>query len=237
MAPIKNLAWLRKQLSRKLNFNATQTDQDFAGPASDANDVIDTYLSEAYSREVNAAKIELGFRPFSLTASLTWTASEQTLTVPQYLIDQQMIRIDDETDGVPGNPLWIGTEGQGTVIRWRDKNTLQWGDVGPGSDRTLTVFYVAAAEALTDPLSEPVLIPPDHRWLLIWQAAIIARAEADEGAPNEWKFQHAECRSQYHHLLGQGVITSPLSYTIKDRSIAASNDGASTTAGIGGGIG
>lgn len=234
----RNLAWLRKRLSRKLNFNVTQTDQDFAGPSSNANELLDEYLSEAYSREVTAAKIEISSRPFSQTASFTWAASTVTVQLPQYLVDQQMIRIEDTTDTSPGPVLWVGGDGgQSTMVFWKDRNTLQWGQTGPGSARTITAFYNASAVELTNPLDEPVLIPPDHRHLLVWSAACIARAEADEGAPAEWVRQHMECRSQYHAMLAKGVIAYPLSYFIQDPGAARSSEGASTTAGIGGGIG
>lgn len=217
MADEKNAAWLLDKLSRKLNFNTTQTDQDFAGPSSDANKHLYDYLNEAYIREVNAAKVEVGMQPFILRESLTWAASTQTLTLPDALIDKQIYRLDDETDQVPGVQLWVGHDGgQSTNIAWRDRNTLLWGTTGPGSARTIMALYVAEPGELHNPTDVPFLIPPQHRHLLIWSAAVIARSEADETAPATWLGQLDEARAQYHTLLSRGRIIYPLGYTINE---------------------
>jgi hypothetical protein len=205
------------KLSRKLNFNITQTSQDFAGPSSDSNKLMYDYLNEAYSREVNAAKIEVGLKPFLAKESLSWAASTQTLTIPDKLIDSQVYRLDDETDSVPGVTLWVGTDGgQNSNVAWSDRTTLIWGTTGPSSARTIMAYYAAEAEELKNPLDVPKLIPYGHRHLLIWSAAIIARTEADEQAPREWVSQLDECRAQYHTLLSRGTIVYPLGYTVNE---------------------
>jgi hypothetical protein len=232
----KNLAWLLDKLARKLNFNVTQTDQDFAGPASDAYKLLKDYLNEAYRREVAAAKVEIGMAPFRLRTTLTWSSSSTTLTVPAYLIDQQIIEVRDETSDTPGPALVIG-EADTANIYWQSRDTLRWGNSGPGYDVTLGVYFVAAATEMLEALSEPWLIPPDHRDLLLWSAAVIARAEADERVPGAWMEQRDECRSLYHSLLSRKTVTYPLPYTVVEPGFGGSFASVSTTAGIGGGIG
>lgn len=220
--PVKNLAWLRAGLQQKLNFNPAQTDQDFQGPSSNLNALLDGYLNEAYILETNLAKIEFGFQPFTLRHTLTWAASSQTLTVPRILLDHQIYKIEDETDAVPGKLLWIGTDGgRSQTIAWRDRDTLQWGSAGPGSARTLTVFYSAAANPLVEASHEPDLIPPQYRHLLIWSAAILGRYESDEEAPMGWIAQREEWRRQYWTLLSRGVVVFPLGYTIMEPGLTA----------------
>ncbi len=238
MASIKNLAWLRAKLSRKLNFNSTQTDQDFAGPTSNAFAMLDDYINEAYVSEVAGGKIEFGLSQFQLRQSFTWAASAVTKTVPQNLRDQQIIRLEDTTNQSPGELLWVGNDGgMSTTIFWADYSTLQWGSVGPGSARTITAFYVASAVEMENAIDEPWLIPPDHRYLLLWSAACIARAESDERAPEEWLRQRDEYRSKYYSLLARGTITYPLGSTILEPAGGGVSATVSTTAGIGGGIG
>lgn len=233
----KNLAWLRDKVARKLNFNVSQTDQDFAGPASDAYKLIDDYINEAYLLEVNRAKVEIGAQPFRAQHSFTWAASSVTLTLPQHLLDQQMERLDDETDQTPGTTLWVSDRPSTGSIAWYDRNTLIWGSTGPASARTLKAFYLAAPQELKSPLAEPSLVPPDHRWLIVWSAAIIGRSEADERAPEKWEQHLATTRNDYHALLSRGVIMTP-GYLIKEASpnhtTFVDDD---STAGIGGGIG
>lgn len=210
-----NLGWLRQELQLLINFNPNQTDQDFAGPSSNANALLDRFLYQAYVKETNAAKLEIGFQEFILRHSLTWTASEQTKVLPRKLIDHQIYKIDDETDSIPGTPLWVGTDGgRSSIVAWRDRNTLQWGSAGPGSDRTLMCFYAASANRLVEASQEPELIPPQYRYLLVWSAAIIARSHSDEAVSPLWLAERAEWRQQYHLLLSRGTIVSPLGYLI-----------------------
>jgi len=212
-----NLTRLRFLLSQKLTFNSAQTDQDFAGPSSNRNAILDEYLFEAYTEEVNLAKIEVGYNPFLFRSTLTWSASSQTLMIPRRLLDHQIYRIDDETDSTPGQVLWIGTDGgRTTTVAWRDRDTLQWGTTGPASARTLTAFYSGMANKMTEATQEPDLIPPQYRHLLVWSAAIIGRMEADEMAPPSWLQRRDELRRQFWLLLSRGQVVFPLGYTIME---------------------
>jgi hypothetical protein len=148
-------------------------------------------------------------------ASVTWPASQASLVLSDKLWNSQILRIDDETEGTPGEPIWITDDSNSSEIYLLDRNTLRWGSTGPGSAKTLGVYYLAEAQELDSPTAVPVLIPHSHRWLLVWAAACIAMAVAERETPEQWAMQRKKLREQYHLLASKGRIMRPLAPGIR----------------------
>jgi hypothetical protein len=84
-------------------------------------------------------------------------------------------------------------------VRFLDYRTLQWGSTGPGEDKTLRVRALARAEELVSGQEEPVLVPYDHRYLWIWEAALLAREFADDdNVPQLWVRRRDRYRDLFH---------------------------------------
>jgi hypothetical protein len=215
----KNLAWLRTRVSNLVNFDVTQPDQDFTGPASEPNQLIDGALSEVYMEEINRARFEAAKDWFKVDFTFTWAADTSTLdltTLSSDLSTHSIIELSDETDDSEGTPIWVRHTSYESPVSWRNRTTLQWGTSGPGSARTIRAVYMASPQDLSDPLQEPYLVPPEYRWLLVWGAAVILRDMADEEAPARWVAKRDELREVFHLALAQGKVQQPAVNVIRD---------------------
>lgn len=200
---------LRDRLSWMIDFNATQTDQDWRGPSSYANKRVDDELNLAYRREVEAGKKirELAFKRLH---QFTWTASATTLDIPAALVHKRIFRIRDNTDVNPGPILQVwdqGNDGQGFYIY--DNDTWGWYPA-PSSARTLVAEYLADAEWMKADTDEPRLIPPRHRELLPLSAAINMHQVApvtDTATFQSWLQSANELRFAWHKELARGSPT------------------------------
>jgi len=183
----RDVDWLQARIADKLDFNSSQADSDFS-----ASQTLNL-LNEAYDQEVNKGKTAGSKLYFIQTETFTWTGSAVTydLTSNSDLDDLDIFGFYDITDDANAprevNPYW------------RDRDTLVWESrPGPGTDRTIRVLYLAHAEELTLGTQEPLLVPPAHRWLLVWTAAILGREEADEMAPQSWYSRQSDLRLSWY---------------------------------------
>lgn len=217
---IYNLAWLREKVQDKVNFDTSAADQDFVGPSSEPNRLLDDAINEAYQVEVTEAQLEIGVDWLRESVSVTWPAAQVNLDLRTVLgnQDHQIIEIFDETNSTDGVSLWVGESMSHSQIRWRDRHTLQWGTTGPADAMTLRISYIATAEVLNTPLAEPTLIPSQYLWLVVWSACVILRDMADEAAPGRWLKQRDEWRTRFHLALAQGKIMRPGTPTIRSDS-------------------
>lgn len=215
-----NLTWLREKVQDKVNFDTSAADQDFTGPASEPNRLLDDAINEAYQVEVTEAQLEVGIDWLRESISVTWPASQVNLDLRDILGNEnhQIIEIFDETDTTDGVSIWVNQSTVHSEIRWRDRHTLQWGTSGPSAATTLRISYVATAEVLNTALAEPTLIPAQYLWLVVWSACCILRDMADEAAPKRWLKQRDEWRERFHLALAQGKIMRPGTPTIRDNS-------------------
>ena len=105
-------------------------------------------------------------------------------------------------------------------MRWGFPVTIIWGSDGPPAALTLNVEYIAEPEELDNVLTEPTLIPPQYRWLLVWSACVILRMEADEdNTPQLWIRHRDELRRMFHIALSKGRIQTPTGAVIRDEYI------------------
>ena len=204
-----NQKQLRSEVAFLLNFTEGTADQDFA--KARLNKLID----RAYNLEVERAKTAAGKAYFKgFTSDFTWTASSQTLAVPTALSSVTIIDVYDITNGEPGVPL-IFSFGEGNAggdLFWKDKDTWQWtASGGPGSALTLRGYYEQVAEMLQNDDDEPLLVPAQFHYLLVYTAAILGRGAGDDIAPAEWKEERREMRLDYikHVSKGRPLSASP----------------------------
>ena len=190
---------MRDMLALMLNFNAGQTNQDF----TDAQ--LNDSLYRAYRREVRMAKLEgekswwLAFQDF------TWAASTTTITAPD-VMKQGFLTLRDVTEDEVGEEVQFSSSGTGGDVFWKDRNTLQWGTQGPGSERTLRVFYKARMEKWAADDDSPAIMPEEYHELIVYSAAIELRDFADNGqVPQRWLQERQETRFDYwkHAALGK----------------------------------
>lgn len=195
----------RKQLRSELAFLLVviegDSDQDFA--TLRLNKLID----RAYNLEVERAKtaaVKDYFKGF--TDDFTWTAAEDTLTVPDSLIGVSILTVMDITNGEPGIPLTFSRSGQGGGdIFWKDRETWQWSTVGgPSADLTLRGIYEQIAVDLQDDEAEPTLVPSQFHWMLVWSAAILGRSGADDMVPQDWRAELRDMRLDFHKHVSKG---------------------------------
>ena len=199
-----DLGSIRNLVSYRVNFNTGQTDQDFRGPAAYANQRIDEAINEAYSDECMRGKIG-GSRPwFKRIHSFTWGADATTLAIPEVLRDRDIEIMLDVTDTTPGVPVqvWDGVS-EGSGFYRRDMDTWGWLPT-PTAARTLEATYIAEGVEMDQDGDIPDLIPLQHRWLLVWSAAILLKTIADESAPREWVKRQEALRYAFHKTLSLG---------------------------------
>lgn len=180
-------------------------------------------LNAAYRREVRRGKLEGHSSWFTKTQDFTWPASQVTATstntnMPKIAFERQLLMLEDVTDGDPGEPLVFTNYNRGEIF-FKDNRTLQWGDAGPPSARTIRIHYLADAENLEDDNQEPELIPPDHHELIVMSAVTYARYGTAERSPPDWKEELMERRYDYWKFIS---LPRPLDNT--NRVINRYND-------------
>jgi hypothetical protein len=196
-----------------LNFNSSQADQDFTSSQ------IKNAVNRAYAREYGKARQEGSRRHFQATTELTWSGGELTLTLPDRLRGVQISKIADVTEdrtgsgyhlvvydgGDPptGTPAWDSQSINGSVF-WKDRNTMQWGNNGPGEDKTLRFDFSPKADKMINDDDEPDLVPSEHHELIFYSAAIDLRTRADEMAPPSWLAEREELRMDFYKDVSRG---------------------------------
>jgi hypothetical protein len=205
----RTYAEILARVKHLVNFNEGVTDQDFTGPSTDTNKHFRDAINEAYVDEVNDAS-QHGAPETWLNAvmSVTWPASQVTLTLPDTLANRQLLYIEDITSSDPGQAVWIGGRRESTEMFWLEKNKLQWGSSGPSSATTLRFSYVRTPEKMKDDIDEPSLIQYEHRALLVWSAAIILREVGDDDVPQRWIQRRESYREKFWKSLSLGQPTS-----------------------------
>jgi hypothetical protein len=208
-----NFKELQDEVSELLNFNSSQTDQDFT------TSQIKNAVNRAYAREYGKARQEGSRRHFQSTTELVWSSGDLTLPLPDRLKGTQIIRIADVTDdqtgtgyyvvvydgGDPpeGTPAWDSQSLFGSVF-WKDRHTLQWGVDGPSEDKTIRFEFMPKAEKMVNDDDEPELIPFSHHELVFYSAAIDLRTRADEMAPPSWLAEREELRIDFYKDVSRG---------------------------------
>lgn len=201
----RNLAWHRKAVSRIVTFNARQTDQAFAGAtANDQYGIIDSAINEAAREERTYIFNNSGTEPLRRVQSLTWSADDATLTLPNIYDPNDVIAITDITNDAVGQPIFVMSKAQNALTFWKDYNTLQWGSSGPGRDMTIEVAFIAQAPELTETTQEFSFIPYAHRDLINWSAAVILSLEADQTPTRSWVDRRDDLREQLELALSKG---------------------------------
>jgi hypothetical protein len=191
-----------------VGFKSTSPDQDFAGPATDTWLYVDEAINDAYQEEVSLCVQECGSKWLHRAYEDTWPSGQNLYTLPEELKDSLLHSIFDITSNSGmGEAIWMGDRMSDATVVWRDNDTLEWRDSGPGSDVTLRIFHVAQAKELKDTSDIPELIPERHRRLLALSAAIILRIDADESAPRDWFKRRDERR---HSFWKEMSATRPL---------------------------
>lgn len=177
-----------------LNFNDTQTDQDFSSKR------LKQTLNLVYTSEINKAKQEGGKDYFTKLYTFTWPASQVTITLPFSLQQADLLGFEDITNTDPGIPVGVG----GPLVFWKDNKTLQWSSDGPPETLTIRVSYLASPAKMVDDADEPDLIPRDYRELLAWSAACWMRTVGDEGIPQMFAMKLDELRMDYYKQIALG---------------------------------
>lgn len=185
----KNLLWLEDRLKRRLDNNPDQADSSY----SSAN--MRSALNEAYTEEVNKAKMEGSRKWFIQKYEFTWAASTPTYSIdgtPMEYMDAFIFQDVTDNTNLPRD----------ITLLWNDRKTLYWGSSsGPSSAKTIRVLYLANAEELTSDTSEPDLIAPAHRDLLPLAAAILLAEESDLSVPASWERRLMEKRLMWWKTL------------------------------------
>jgi hypothetical protein len=190
---------LRDELAFLLNFNEDQPDQDFTATR------LNKALQYAYEDEVRQGKLEGQLRWFKANATLTWPASQVTLKLPSTLQRAGLIEFWDITEADPGVPFVIRENWQqGGDVHWLNFDTLQWGETGPDSEKTLRVDFMAYPEKLLNDSQSPLLVPVDYHMLIVWAAAVFLRDVADEAVPQRWAQKHRELQMDFWKFLSRG---------------------------------
>jgi hypothetical protein len=214
----RNLAWLRKELSKLLNFDATSPDAAFLYTAGEPWGLIDGFAQEAYEAIVSDVLTMVGHSElFRRSVDLVWPASTPSLTLPSWLDYTSIHEIRDVTSSEDGYVEIVRPQGPTNTssLWWSGPGKLQMSGSGPGSDKTLRIWYLQAEE-LNSELSEPVLIPHRFRMLWKWSSAILARRYKDEdNIPNIWLQQEDEWKRRFHHSISQGSPSSPFGSVVE----------------------
>lgn len=204
---------LQDEASELLNFNSSQTDQDFTAAQ------IKKAINRAYAREFRKARQEGVREWFSGYREVVWPGDSLTFSVSGNLSGAQICKITDVTENLTGSgfhvvvyeggdppvgtPEWT-SQGFSGPIFWKDRNTLQWGTSGPGEDRTLRFTIFPSPEELSSDGDVPQLIHPDHHELIFYSAAIDLRTRADEAAPQSWQMERQELRMDLYKDVSRG---------------------------------
>ena len=205
-----NLGEMRAAVARKLSFRSTSPDQDFKG-ATTTWSTIDDAINEALKDEHEEALTEAGYQRLQMSYSASWPANQLLFQIPGPIELSDLIAVFDVTDDTRGSPLWMGDRLSEGSIAWRDFRTMEWGDSGPNSTRTLLITYVANPAELKEETQSPMFIRANYHHLIPWAAAIILRLEADEQAPSQWLKRRDEIRMRFHKTMSQNqpYLTGP----------------------------
>tara|TARA_Y100000034_G_C6702511_1_gene309907 strand:- start:19 stop:666 length:648 start_codon:yes stop_codon:yes gene_type:complete len=182
---------LQTETKELLNFNASQTDQDFTLKQ------VKNAINRAYRREYVRGRQEGTRRFFITTKSVEWASSAATLELPLTLQGAQIVRVVDITGGTPGTELLFSDFGNVGDLFWLNRNTIQWGTNGPGSAKTIQFDYFPKAGKMVQDDDEPDLMPEEHRELIFYSAAIDLRNRADEMAPQAWLMERENLRMDF----------------------------------------
>jgi|TARA_Y100000310_G_scaffold20944_1_gene20268 hypothetical protein len=182
---------LQTETKELLNFNASQTDQDFTLAQ------VKNAINRAYRREYVRARQEGTRRFFITTTNVVWPASQATLELPNNLQGAQIVRVCDVTSSTPGTELIFSDYGNVGDLHWLNRNTLQWGTGGPSSEKTIQFEYFPGITKMIQDDDEPDLIPSEHREIIFWSSAIDLRNRADEMAPQAWLFERENLRMDF----------------------------------------
>ena len=190
-----NFKELQDEVSDLLNFNSSQTDQDFT------TSQIKKAINRGYLRETTKARQEGLSSHFKTRTDITWPSGSLTFSLPQ---KRFLINMDDITDQDPGRMMTFSDNPLAGDLFWLDRNTMQWGESGPSSDKSLRAEFFSYPETLLNDDDEPSIIGPEHHELLFYSAAIDLRTRADEAAPMEWLRQQMELRIDLYKDLSRG---------------------------------
>lgn len=211
MMPKRNLEWLRAEVCRVLSVDPTNVDQAFQGTSDDPWQFIDTCINEAYEDEIS--EIATGSDPERVLEfqDVTWKSTDRTIVLPDPLASADIFRVDDNTHLLPGTAVRIFSRNSGYEpwVSWLDNRTLQWGQTGPGEDKTLRFFYIAEPPIMVNKSDEPKYIPYRFRWVLVWNGAINCRIRQGESAPAVWVNKHQDWRMKMHIEFSKGRPRDP----------------------------
>jgi hypothetical protein len=216
MSEHRDLNWAIATLKWVLNNDGGQPMQAFQGPVGDANYLFRMALNEAYNQIILEA-VQLGkFTNFHFTETFTWVGSEKTWQLPVVLVGAQWLRAEDITDSDDGDVLDIGDSPNQSEIWFKDMDTLQWGTTGAPRDTAIRVTYLPHAESLEVGAQEPLLIPSQFRWLLVWRAAMLMRSVSNESVPKAWANEFAQLKEIYYKWLSKGRLSHSNPSTIRN---------------------
>jgi hypothetical protein len=213
-----NLAYFRKEVSYKINFNVDQTDEDFRGTSVNPYDQIDRAINEAYRLETNKAVSEAGYEWCKKVTTLVWPASQVQLVLPNTLKRRALIRIEDITNSNSGYALWVQNKDNNTTptLSWYDDVTLQWLESGPAQDVTMQITYIAEPEDMLNPIDEPTLIPERHRDLITYSAWYLLALVADNQVSKQIAEMLTERRFLFWQDLALGTVREPSTPTLRE---------------------
>lgn len=189
---------LQDEVSDLLNFNSTQVDQDFSTAQ------IKKAINRAYAREYRKARQE-GLRSWFIGyTEVSWPSSSATLSLGKNIRRTQITKIMDITKDDPGHILVFDAGGLIGDVFWKDRNTLQWGEEGPGEDKTLRIEYFPEPEEMSADEDEAELLGPAHHELVFYSAAVDLKTRADEVAPQAWVFELENLRLDLYKDVSRG---------------------------------
>ena len=196
---------LQDEVSDLLNFNSTQVDQDFSTAQ------IKKAINRAYAREYRKARQE-GLRSWFIGyTEVSWPGSSATLSLGKNIRRTQITKIMDITKDDPGHILVFDAGGLIGDVFWKDRNTLQWGEEGPGEDKTLRIEYFPEPEEMSADEDEAELLGPAHHELVFYSAAVDLKTRADEVAPQAWVFELENLRLDLYKDVSRGRPHSNIS--------------------------
>jgi len=196
---------LQDEVSDLLNFNSTQADQDFS------TSQIKKAINRSYGREYRKARQEGVKSWFIGYSEISWPSSSTTISLGKNIRRTQITKIMDITQDDPGHILVFDAGGMIGDVFWKDRNTLQWGENGPGEDKTLRIQYFPEAEEMSADEDEPELLGPAHHELIFYSAAIDLRTRADEIAPQAWLMELENLRLDLYKDVSRGRPHSNIS--------------------------
>src|SRR3990167_5296943 len=130
-----NFGQIQDEVKDLLNFTPA-ADQDF----TDAQ--IKSAINICYRKEITLGKQNGSREWFKATTSFTWESGDVTRSLPENVRGRELISFTNITSLDPGYVINFANEyQQGGEIFWLDRDTLQWGTEGPGSDQTIRVIY------------------------------------------------------------------------------------------------